>query len=205
MIAIECFIIGVISIIIYRNYWLRTNHHIEWLLEACINNDENEFKSLLKTKFTLNKENQDTFDRALYNASKNGNVFMVTKLIELGANITSDILTTGIILQDYDNCIDIAYHCNHMEIVKLLLKNIKKKEKVFILACKYNQIDIIKELIESGFDLNYNNSIGLQIAIEESHVTLVRFFTKRGCTIDEESLESDNEKVKAFLIAKYSH
>lgn len=191
--------------VIYIYNSINNNFELK-LLDACVNNDENQFKSILESKFTLNTKNQCILDLALYNASKNGNVFMVTKLIELGANITADIVTSGIILQDYDNCIDIAYQRYNIEVVKLLLRNIEKKDKAFAfrLACKYNQIDIIKELNESGFDLKYHNSIGLQIAIEESHVTLVKFFVEHGCTIIEKRLESNNEKIKAFLIAKYS-
>lgn len=132
--------------------------------------------------------------RPLHLAVSKGHQDVVALLLEHGASVI-------LLDKKQRTAVDIAVSSGDLESVKLLLKNqniikgIKLKNKdndtLLHLASKGSNVDLIKFLMDQGYDINAMNNSGskpIHIATREGFIEAVQFYITHGMDINESDI-----------------
>lgn len=117
-------------------------------------------------------------DRALKEASRNGDLDIVRYLCENGVQI-----------QDFSTSIALsgASREGHLHIVKYLLEKgaiIRDSyDGALHMACKFGHLDIVKCLCENGSDINSYEDRALKYAARHNHLDIVIYLLQHGANI----------------------
>lgn len=145
---------------------------------------------------------QYLLNERLVEASENGDINMVKRLIQIGAT-------------SYDIALKEASLFGHLEIVKYLIEkgaNIQANNNLALrMAVMNKHLDIVKYLIENGADIHINNEYILRKATELNHLEMIKYLIENGANwyliknrpIFKEILKQETNNLKNILTTNY--
>ncbi|AQN68741.1 putative ankyrin repeat protein [Saudi moumouvirus] len=166
-----------------NNYTNIIKYLVEKGIDVNINNGSNldeliRRKNFDNLKFLIeNGANIKSITKSLHSTICVGNIDMVKYLIESGADINGE----------FNDSILAASIYGHKDIIDYLLKNGPNFDTInngLMEASGDCFMSIIKYLLESGIDINYNNSFALDIACKNKHLSAIKYLLDNGSDIN---------------------
>ena len=150
-------------------------------------------KLLLDNGANIHAEN----DYAVRISAEHGHVEVVKLLLDYGANI----------YVRHDYALQESAHNGHTKVVELLLdRSLYTFNELTLEYCiRYCPIDIIKLLLDRGYDVNVRNNIALRTSVKYGLVDIIKLLLERGATIHANnilsiSVANNNVKMTKLLL-----
>ena len=185
---------------------LKCDKGLEDALESAAKAGDNECVNKLCAEICQLKLSRDTYDTALYAASKIGHSNIVRTLISSGADVNCYNRTrfrrTPLIM---------ASEAGHTETARILIRagadsTIERKggDDALSVAASSGHLDTVNALIQEGVDMNYARHDALSRASGKGHIEIVKLLLTRGAKNFSDALYSamanDHSQIVELLL-----